>query len=142
MKKIVFLLTMTALAALFNAQKVQQKEVPASVQKSFQKQFPTVKEVKWEKENGNYEAGFKSKEAETTVVIDPFGKILETENEIGINALSVPIKSYLAKNYPHQKIKEAAKITDAKGVVTYEAEMKGKDLIFDSKGNFLREIKN
>jgi len=48
----------------------------------------------------------------------------------------------LPKNIRAKKIKEAAKITDAKGVVTYEAEVTGKDLIFDASGKFLKEIKD
>jgi hypothetical protein len=35
-------------------------------------------------------------------------------------------------------IKEAARITDANGKTTYEAEVRGKDLIFDEKGNYLK----
>ncbi|MBC7865300.1 MAG: hypothetical protein IAF38_20155, partial [Bacteroidia bacterium] len=38
-----------------------------------------------------------------------------------------------------KKVKEAAKITDAKGVVTYEAEIDNADYIFDSTGNFLKK---
>lgn len=128
--------------AFMNAQKVQQKDLPAVVQKGFQKQFPAVKDAKWEKENGNYEAGFKENGTETSVVIDPSGNILETETEMKSNSLSAPVKAYITKNYPNQKIKEAAKITDAKGIVTYEAEVNGKDLIFDNKGKFLKENKD
>lgn len=142
MKKLAILLIMITGVTSINAQKVQQKEVPTLVQKSFQKQFPTVKDVKWEKEKGNYEAVFKSNGTETSVVISPSGNILETETEMNINSLSAPIKGYLAKNYPKQKVKEAAKITDAKGIVTYEAEINGKDFIFDNKGKFVKEIKD
>ncbi|UWX61788.1 PepSY-like domain-containing protein [Chryseobacterium oranimense] len=142
MKKLATLLIITTTVALVNAQKVQQKDVPASVQKSFQKQFPTVKDVKWEKEKDNYEAGFKMNGTETSVLINTTGNILETEREIDSNSLSAPIKGYVAKNYPHQKIKGAAKITDDKGVVTYEAEINNKDLIFDNKGKFIKEIKD
>jgi hypothetical protein len=53
--------------------------------------------------------------------------------------------SYIAANYPKTKIKEAAKITDNKNVVTYEAEVKidGKnmDMIFDVAGKFLKLVK-
>ncbi|WP_175620490.1 PepSY-like domain-containing protein [Chryseobacterium schmidteae] len=142
MKKLAILLTLSAGAVLMNAQKVQQKDVPVSVQKSFQKKFPNSKEVKWEKEKDNYEAGFKVKGTETSVVINSSGNILETETEINSNALFASIKEYIAKNYPNQKIKEAAKITDTKGMITYEAEVNGKDLIFDSKGKFLKAIKD
>lgn len=142
MKKIAFLLTIVSAVAFVNAQKIQQKNVPASVQKGLKKQFPEVKEVKWAKENGNYEADFKVKGKKTSVLITPSGNILETEVEMNINSLSAPIKTYITKNYPNQIIKEAAKITEAKGILTYETEINGKELIFDKNGKFLKENKD
>jgi len=142
MKKGVFLLTMITAVAFMNAQKVQHKDLPAAVQKGFQKQFPTVKDAKWEQENGNYEAGFKANGKKTSVVVSSSGDVLETETEMSSTLLSAPIKEYLSKKYPNRKIKEAAKITDAKGNVTYEAEVDGKDVIFDTAGKFLREKKD
>lgn len=139
MKKSVIALSLFASAVLINAQKIQQKDIPAAVQKSFQKQYPTVKDVKWEKEKGNYEAGFKVNGTETSLLINASGKVLEVEKEISATSLSAPIHAYIAKHYPGEKVKDAAKITDANNVVTYEAEVKGKDLIFDSQGKFLRE---
>ncbi|GEJ44471.1 PepSY-like domain-containing protein [Chryseobacterium sp. ON_d1] len=142
MRKAAILLTMITAVVFINAQKIQQKNVPVMVLKGFQKQFPMVKDAKWEKENGNYEASFKANGTGTSVIIDLSGNILETENQINSNSLSALIKEYIAENYPNQKIKEAAKITDAKGEVTYEAEVNNKDLIFDSKGKFLKEVKD
>lgn len=63
---------------------------------------------------------------------------METEIEIKVDALPANAKEYVSKNYAGQKIKEATKITDNKGVVTYEAEIKGKDLILDSNGNLIK----
>lgn len=48
------------------------------------------------------------------------------------------ISIYIKQHYSGTKINEAGKITDAKGAIIYEAEVKGKDLIFDEKGNFLK----
>lgn len=41
------------------------------------------------------------------------------------------------KIYPAKKIDEAAKIVDASGKVTYEAEVDEADYIFDETGNFI-----
>jgi hypothetical protein len=41
--------------------------------------------------------------------------------------------------YQGNKIKEAGKVTDAAGRHMYDAEIKGKDLIFDNKVVFLKE---
>jgi formylmethanofuran dehydrogenase subunit C len=43
------------------------------------------------------------------------------------------------RDYKGAKIVEAGKVTNAAGTHMYEAEIKGKDLIFDENGNFLKE---
>ena len=142
MKKLFFLLAAVASVSFANAQKVSEKEVPAVVKSAIHKNHPNAKDLKWEKEKGNYEAGFEVGEQDYSVLIAASGQIIETEVEIKVDALPAGVKEYVSKNYAGQKIKEAAKITDAKGVVTYEAELKGKDLIFDQSGKFLKEVKD
>ncbi len=139
MKKSAILLAAMFAVTFANAQKVSDKDVPTAVKTTLQKNYPNAKEIKWEKENGNYEAEFEVEETDYSLLIDVSGNILETEIEIKVDALPANAKAYISKNYAGQKIKEATKITDNKGVVTYESEIKGKDLIFDSNGNFIKE---
>ncbi|QQR99363.1 MAG: PepSY-like domain-containing protein [Sphingobacteriales bacterium] len=113
-------------------------EIPAVVKLTLQKNYQNAEELKWEKENSNYEASFEFDKTEYSLLIDSVGNILETEIEIKTNELPVEVKNYVAKNYADQKIKEAAKIIDNKGTVTYEAEVNDKDLIFDSNGNIIK----
>jgi len=141
MKTIIILTAILFSGQTLWAQKVAKKDVPAPVQKAFSMGYPDATSVKWEKENGNYEASFEIKEAETSVVYAPNGTMLETEKEIETTELPASISDYVKTHYKGQKIKEASKITDAAGMVTYEAEIKGMDLIFDSKGTFVKEMK-
>ena len=39
-------------------------------------------------------------------------------------------------------VKELTKITKSNGEINYEAAVKGKDLIFDAAGKFLKEVKD
>jgi len=142
MKKLALVLAATMIASLSFAQTLKEKAVPAAVKTAFQQKYPNAKETKWEKENSNFEAEFEINETDFSVLIDASGNILETEIEIDNNALPSNVRDYVSKNYSGQKIKEAAKITDAKGIVTYEAEIKGEDLLFDSNGNFIKEEKD
>ena len=48
---------------------------------------------------------------------------------------------YIQKNHSGAKIKEASKITLADGTLHYEAEVNGRDLIFDANGNFIKAVK-
>jgi len=122
-------------------QKIKAVDVPVAVKSTFGKQYPTAKEVKWNKENGNFEASFDLDKVDNSVLFDPSGEILETEVKIEINQLPKGIVDYVKTNYK-ASIKEAAKISDAQGAITYEAEVKGKDLIFDSRGKFIKETKD
>ncbi|MGB4837849.1 MAG: PepSY-like domain-containing protein [Saprospiraceae bacterium] len=138
MKHLLILLVPILILSCNNEPKMQEKDVPATVKIALKALYPDVKKVKWENENGNYEAGFESMDSEYSVLLDANGSILETEIEINPDALPVQVKEYVDKNYDGQKIKEAAKITDAIGNITFEAEIKGKDLMFDSNGNFIK----
>lgn len=132
-----------SLAACSSAQKVEKEKkggIPTSVEAAFKKHYPDVSDVDWEKEGANYEASFESGKTETSVVIDPSGKILETETEMESTALPKNILDYIAGHYKGQKVKEAAKIVLADGSVQYEAEVGKKDLIFDGNGAFIKAI--
>lgn len=143
MKNLLVLLVLVFSTTMFaqKEEKVKTVTPPATVKEAFMKKYPMVKKVKWEKEAANYEAGFDLNKVETSVLIDEKGRILETESEIEVAKLSKPITDYIAKNYPKQKIKEAAMIVDIKNNVTYEAEVKGLDLLFDENGKFIKATK-
>ncbi len=135
------LLAALAFASCTNAQKMKEADVPAPVKASFAKEHPNTK-VKWEKEKGYYEAGWEDKNGEGSVLYDASGKALEHEMEIAVKDLPKSISDYIAKNYKGEKISEASKIVDDKGVMTYEAEVKKIDLIFDANGKFIKESKD
>ena len=144
MKNLLVLLSLVLSSTLF-AQKAEKPKAvmpPAAVKEAFTKMYPSVKKVKWEKEDANYEAGFDLNNVESSVLINSKGTILETESEIEVATLSTSIKNYVAKNYPKQKIKGAAKIINSEKKVTYEAEVKGLDLLFDENGTFMKATKD
>ena len=139
-----------AIAIAFSVTMVAQSEkksekvtVPSTVTEMFKKEFPD-KKAKWGMEKGDYEAEFKINGADASAVYDK--KAHRKALEIGIKTSELPANAldYLKKNYPANKITEAAKITDDKNVVTYEAEIKkdGKsyDILLDAKGKFIKIV--
>jgi hypothetical protein len=126
-----------------NAQKIQEKAVPEVVVKAFKTKYPSAKEVKWEKEQANFEAEFEMKEVSMSAVFNPAGDFIEVESKMDKKMLPKPILESIAKDYPGYKIEEAAKIEN-NGKVTYEAEVekgeKSMDLIFDASGKLLKTI--
>ena len=124
------------------AQKVDDKNVPVAVKATIGKEYPSITKLKWEKEKENYEASFVLSKTALSVLLDANGNILEREVEITADVLPPTVLAYVKQHYPGKKVTELAKITDAKNEVTYEVEVKGMDLIFDSKGNFMKELKD
>lgn len=119
------------------AQKIKEAEVPAQVRDAFKKLYPEAKVEEWEKEDAFYEAEFDNKKEETTVTFDILGNLIETEVEIKASELPASAQEFLTKNAKGKKIKEACRITDAAGKVTYEAEAGDTEYHFEDKGNFI-----
>jgi hypothetical protein len=147
MKKVLFSLLLSSSFLCVNAQeskevKLKEAEVPAAVKAKFAAQYPGVKADKWEKENGNYEVGFKKGETKMSLQMDPAGNVTETETAIKVSELPKSVTDYITKNKAGKKIKDAAKIVDGKGVMTYEAEVDKMDLLFDKDGKFIKESKD
>ncbi len=144
MKKSMFILALGFGVSCANAQKLKEADVPAAVKSTFTKQYSTAKVDKWDKEDANYEVSFEYNKVEMSLLMDASGKVLENEAEIETSELPKSVTDYVAKNYAGYKLDEAAKITDAAGVVTFEAEMKkGKeefDAVFDSSGTFIKKV--
>ena len=136
MKKLILMCLMLAGVSAY-AQKIDESKVPAVVKEAFKKNF-AVATAKWELEKGNYEANFKEGNQTMSALFDPKGTWIETETDIKISELPAKVQAYVAQNYKGAKIKEAAKIKKANGTINYEAEVKGKDLIFDEQGNFIK----
>lgn len=140
MKNLILVAAM-AISTVGFAQTKDKKEVPKVVKEAFQKEYPNTK-VKWDVEKDGFEAEFKMNGKEASADYDKAGHKLATEIEISKTEFPAKALTYIATTYPNKKIKETAKITDNKNVITYEAEVKidGKDsdLIFDASGNFLK----
>jgi Putative beta-lactamase-inhibitor-like, PepSY-like len=120
------------------SQHIPPGKVPATVKSALMAQCPDAKGVTWEKEKGNFEAnwGGASKE-DNSVLFTPGGSFVEMVVATPVASLPPAISAYVRKHYPTSKITEAGKITWPGGRSGYEAEVKGKDLVFDEQGNFV-----
>lgn len=143
MKKITLFIPLSVAAAMIvSAQKLTLADVPAKVKATFAKQHPSLATVKWEKEKGDYEAGFKMDGKTISELYSADGTMKESEVDIKTSELPSSVQGYVKNHYKGSGIREAAKITAANGTVTYEAEVKKMDVIFDAAGNFLKEVKD
>lgn len=135
MKKVVYVVALlVSITTASQAQKLNKAKVPIAVTAAFAKTHANVAKVSWSKEGSNFEAEFTLNGKETSEVYAPNGTFIEAEVEINVADLPAAVKTKLKD----QKVTEAAKITKANGSVIYEAEIKGKDLLFDANGNLVK----
>ena len=144
MKKISFIAILFALSSATFAQENEHEgkesiKVPTAVKSALTKKYADAKNVTWEKENGNYEANWGGKSGEdNSVQFTPAGNFIEIVKAIPVSDLPANVTAYVKSHYNGAKITEAGKVTDAKGKLSYEAEVNGKDVIFDENGNFVK----
>lgn len=121
------------------AQRVRLADVPAAVKAALQRNYPSASGVTWEKEKGNFEANWGGTSREdNSVLFTPGGTFVEQVVAMPVAQLPAGVAGYVHSHYPGAKITEAGKVTDADGRTRYEAEVKGKDMLFDEKGNFIK----
>ena len=139
-KTILCALAITVLAGIATAQDLKSKDIPTVVKEALAKKYPNATKVSWEKEKGNYEANWGGKSGEdTSVQFTPAGAFVEEVDAIIVSQLPAAVAPYVKAHYNGAKIKEAGKVTDAAGHHFFEAEIRGKDLIFDENGRFVKK---
>ncbi len=131
---VVMLLTIQA-----QSQSVKEKEVPKVVLQKMLSLYPDAKNVKWEMEDGMYEGEFKQNKSEVSVMLSRDGMVAFTEAQVEVASLPAGLLNYVADNYPGAVISEASKITDSKGMVSYELEIGGDEYVFDTNGNLISQ---
>jgi hypothetical protein len=142
MKKYISFLVISGLLMTGSAfaQKSKKVDVPAPVKSALQAKYPQAKNATWETEKGNFEANWGGKSGEdNSALFTPSGDFIEIVKAIPVSALPKSVITYVKDHYKGAKITEAGKVTDAKGKLTYEAEVNKKDIIFDENGNYLKE---
>jgi len=138
MKKSILLFVVFALVISTSAQNKKDVKISEKAKSGFSKVYPVATDVKWQKEGKSYEVEFKQNGIATSVDIDAEGTIMETESTIAKTDLPKGVEEFVAKNHKGWAITEAAKIVDAKGNITYEAQVSKdktkKDLMFTKDG--------
>ncbi len=125
-----------------NAQRKQSNKIPEKVKTAFTKQFNGAVASKWDKEDSNYEVDFEMNGKKMSALFEANGNLLESEVAITEAELPTAATDYLKANFKGKKVKEYAKITKRDGTVVYEAEVKGKDVLFDADGKILKKEKD
>jgi hypothetical protein len=141
MRQLIILILVFFTTILSYGQKVKAKNVPPQAKITFSTLYPDVKDVYWGKQHKMYIAEFTDKDLSNSVIFDKDGKLFQIINYIQIKDLPKETAEYIKKNFSKNKIGEVFRTKDAKGVITYNVEIKSRAMVFDEKGKYLRTIK-
>ena len=119
------------------AQRNYNDEIPAAVRTAFTQQFPGT-EASWAKEGDQYVAHFRQKRLDMNIRYNAEGAVTRMEEEIKVWQLPLPVIEYMEQHYGDTP-KEAAKVTRANGEINYEAQVNGKEVVFDASCAVLEE---
>ena len=144
MKKLLVLIVCLTFVLGVSAMNQKDEKIPAAAKSGFAVKFPTAQKVKWNVEKpGEFEAEFILNGVETSALVDAKGTLLETEAEIKESELPLAVKATLAKDFAGYKLDEIEKVTDVRGITTFEMEAsKGKDeleISLDANGKLLKK---
>lgn len=123
---------------------------PAEVSAAFEKEFPKAKPV-WSSEftgedsdEVRYEATFSRNNVRNMAAYDKLGNLKAVETEISLKQLPGNAFHYLRSNTYEKNIVELAQVTAADKSITYEVGVEKEgvffDLVFDSRGNFVKRV--
>lgn len=140
MSKIIILLLVVTFYSC-NQNSNEQRKVPQIIEEAFKKLHPTATILKWNDEPPIWEAKYQEGKEKGAVSFDSDAQVKETELVINEGELeNLPsISKYIKENYPAETIKGCEKIDKQNGIIIYEIQITGKELLFDSTGSFLSE---
>ncbi|WP_366184557.1 hypothetical protein [Flavobacterium ovatum] len=120
------------------------REVPENIKMAFVQSHPHAVILKWNDEPPFWEVKYKEATEKGAVSYDKNAVITETELVITKDLLpnGTTIPDYIKVNYPKEKIQGYEKITTASGMITYEIQITGQEIVFDVNGKYLLEEKD
>ncbi|MEO6130535.1 MAG: PepSY-like domain-containing protein [Saprospiraceae bacterium] len=119
------------------AGKENKVNIPENIKTKFMTMYPHASNVKWEMEEGNYEAIYMLEKNETSVILTPEGTLVQTETEVDEKLLPDNIKNYVASQLGGKKITSATAIEKPAGGTSFEVEVDKVDYLFDATGQYI-----
>ena len=121
---------------------IQDRDVPSNVMTAFNSAYPGINNAKWKKDGSNYKVMYETADnMDMMVIYDASANLVKTKEEIKSAQLPSAVTEYVSSNYDKNDIKQAYKITEANGTMTYKTEVRGMYLVFDSQGKFMKSEK-
>jgi hypothetical protein len=139
MNKFILFVALLSATSQLEAQSIKKADVPPVVTATVNNLFPDASKIKWEMEDGMYEASFVADKKETSLFISGNGTLIMTEIEIEPSTLPGVITDFVKQHHATSSIDEASMTTDNMGEVIYEVEVGDMEYVFDITGRMLSQ---
>lgn len=132
-------------AGIAVAQDIPQSQVPSVVVNAFQKSFPKVYDVEWERDGNYYKVEFETGliGLDHDVWYDETGKMIRHKEEISRRDLPQAVTAAINRDFAGYRVDDVAKITEG-DAVTYTLEVKKAyeewKVAIDAGGNVLHKM--
>jgi hypothetical protein len=136
MKKVLIALMMAGSFPVI-AQKLETSKIPVLAQSTFAKTYPTITDVKWENQDGNYKANFTDGPTKIRAVFNDKGERIQTEYPMEVKQTPGVITRYIEQNYKGEKIESLTRIDKPGTPPNYLTVVNGKNLLFGPNGQFI-----
>lgn len=126
------------------AQKLPQAQVPSVIVNSFQKTFPKVMDVEWNKKGELYKVEFETglQHKNHDAWYNSSGNLVKHTEELTSSELPAQVQTKINSDYKDYKLDDIEKITEG-GKETYQVELKKRPeqwkIVFDTTGNILNK---
>ncbi len=139
MKKLIFIF---AMLIVINLHAQDKSKIPIEAKTAFAKQFSGATNIKWGKEDKDFEVDFISEGKKMSAIYNAKGNFKESEQALVATEMPANVMIYFKAHYVNVAIKETVKITKANGEINFEIGIKAKDILFNANGNFIKEVKD
>ena len=138
MKKILPFLLLLAYCTTAQAQKILSTAVPKTVTTAFKKSHPTATKETWFKHDDKYEVKFTVNNKTKSLMYNTKGILVFNEAKVTLTTLPVAAKKYMDTNYTNQTILKVVRMTTMTNSISYAVEINDRNIIFDTKGHFIK----
>jgi len=138
MKKILPFLLLLAYCTTAQAQKILSTAVPKTVTTAFKKSHPTATKETWNKHDDNYEVKFTVNKKVKSLMYNTKGVLVFNEAKVTLTTLPAAAKKYMDTNFTNQTILKVVRMTTMTNSISYAVEINDRNIIFDTKGHFIK----
>jgi hypothetical protein len=141
MKRILFTsLLAIAISSCNMKDQIAANQVPSVVLNAFQKQYPEAADVKWEKQNSDFEVEFERDNVEYTALINQQGDIFKIKHDATLEEIPETVLEKIKADYADYTIDDVEVLKDGENTyfqLEFDKKLADKEIVVSEAGEVL-----